>query len=138
MPNKDFPIVFESVDGECQKPENSTSFYNAKEVNAVMQWVAKLVKTTLAQDIGIISPYSRQCEKIRDNLIRSGYSGISVGTAEIFQGQERKVIIISTVRTGESDFVNDKQVPYNLANISLYFTIKDIIDRIVSIFFCLL
>lgn len=116
LPNKNFPIIFESVRGECKQQRNSTSYYNEEEADAVIDWVKKLLHTTCnevavnEQDIGIISPYQRQCEVIREDLINNGYSGISVGSAEIFQGQERKVIIISTVRTESSDFINDPQV----------------------------
>lgn len=116
LPNKNFPIIFESVRGECKQQRNSTSYYNEEEADAVIDWVKKLLHTTCnevavnEQDIGIISPYQRQCEVIREDLINNGYSGISVGSAEIFQVQERKVIIISTVRTESSDFINDPQV----------------------------
>lgn len=123
MPNKNFPIVFESVKGECKQQKKSTSYYNEEEADAVIEWVKKLLLTKCnevevhEQDIGIISPYQRQCEVIREDLINNGYFGISVGSAEVFQGQERKVIIISTVRTESSDFINDPQVALNCANI---------------------
>lgn len=60
--------------------------------------------STTAQDqIGVISPYNAQCGKIR--LALGGIAGkVKVGSVEEFQGQERHVIIISTVRSN-TDFV---------------------------------
>ena len=53
--------------------------------------------------IGIITPYHAQCLKIRASL-RDTAGSITVGSVEEFQGQERKIIIISTVRSSQ-DFV---------------------------------
>jgi len=50
-------------------------------------------------DIGIVSPYRGQLSKIHRALERKKLGGISVGSVEEFQGQERRVIIISTVRS---------------------------------------
>lgn len=50
-------------------------------------------------DIGIVSPYRGQLSKIHRALERKRLAGISVGSVEEFQGQERRVIIISTVRS---------------------------------------
>jgi len=50
-------------------------------------------------DIGIISPYRKQVEKIRYACTTSHFGMIKVGSVEEFQGQERHVIIISTVRS---------------------------------------
>ena len=55
----------------------------------------------------IINPHLRgQCQKIRMKL---GDSDITVGTTEEFQGQERRVIILSTVRSNP-DYVQIDQV----------------------------
>jgi helicase MOV-10 len=51
-------------------------------------------------EIGIIAPYHAQCLKIR-NILRSLADEVKVGSVEEFQGQERKVIIISTVRSSK-------------------------------------
>ena len=64
-----------------------------------------------ASQIGIITPYAKQAEKLR-TLLRSqsvevGAGGLLVGSTEQFQGLERKVIIISAVRSDPSYIKND-------------------------------
>ena len=51
------------------------------------------------RDIGVISPYAKQCQKLRTLLASKGCGGVQVGSVEQFQGQERRVVVISTVRS---------------------------------------
>eukprot|EP00092_Neocalanus_flemingeri_P029315 GFUD01031827.1.p2 GENE.GFUD01031827.1~~GFUD01031827.1.p2 ORF type:complete len:163 (+),score=57.21 GFUD01031827.1:407-895(+) len=51
------------------------------------------------EEIGVITPYRRQVQKIRGRLEQRGITGVMVGTTEEFQGQERRIIILSTVRS---------------------------------------
>jgi superfamily I DNA and/or RNA helicase len=51
------------------------------------------------EDIGIITPYHRQVQKIRMLLRAHNYSDCKVGSVDEFQGSERPIIIISTVRS---------------------------------------
>lgn len=117
LPNQNFPIVFESVNGVCKQEIGDTSHFNTSEVDMVINWIAKLLqikwndKEVFLSDIGIVSPYKKQCKLIRDALKNNSFDGISVGTAEIYQGQERRIMIISTVRTGDDlGFVSNEQV----------------------------
>lgn len=81
-----------------------------EEVNAVMEFVVVLLKCNKYQlsqsDIGVVSPYKHQCDIIRKQCEKIGCKDIRIGSAEAFQGQERKVIIISSVRSGVGSLGN--------------------------------
>ncbi|KAJ6648016.1 putative helicase mov-10-B.1, partial [Pseudolycoriella hygida] len=114
--NKDFPVVFKSVQGISIKPEDDTSSYNVEEINEVMGFIRTILNSNervKQSDIGVISPYKLQCEFLRLLCKRDGFHEITVGTAEKFQGQERKIIIASTVcssKEAPSSFVSDPQI----------------------------
>lgn len=58
----------------------------------------KIIRLGLSKaDIGVITPYSLQVRAIKSNL--DHHPEVKVGTVEDFQGLERKVVLISTVRT---------------------------------------
>lgn len=107
--NPNIPIVFHSIRGDCKQPKNATSYYNTAERDVVIQYVSKLLKgnwlgswknrTVRCTDIGFISPYRIQCDQIYAACCAKGYDHITVGSAEVFQGQERPIMLISTVRT---------------------------------------
>lgn len=116
-PNKNFPMIFDTVNGECQKDPHGSSSYNTQEITVVVDYVKRLLSKKWndvqlnKNDIGVVSPYIAQVDRIRDKLRENGLEEIRVGTAETYQGQEKKVIIISTVRTNdELGFVGDDQV----------------------------
>ncbi|XP_077973309.1 putative helicase mov-10-B.1 [Styela clava] len=56
------------------------------------------------EEIGIIAPYRSQVQEIRKKIKQPG---IKIGSVEEFQGQERRVIIISTVRSNEENLKTD-------------------------------
>lgn len=99
--------------------KNKNSFHNREEADVVIDYIKKLLTPgnklsthPISQsDIGVVAPYKLQCKILANMCRQNDFNDITVGTAEIFQGQERPVMIISTVRTGMTlGFVNDPQV----------------------------
>lgn len=64
-------------------------------------------------DIGIITPYSLQVKEIRELLEAELKENMpKIGSVEEFQGQERNVIVISTVRSNVNNI--DTDTKYNM------------------------
>lgn len=97
----EIPMCFVNVDGKERR--RGTSCYNEDEIRLV----AKTVDVLLSVDeetsrehrigthqIGIITMYQSQVQKLK-NVLKNG---IKVSTVDGFQGQERDVIVVSTVR----------------------------------------
>ncbi|KAH6909394.1 RNA helicase [Coprinopsis sp. MPI-PUGE-AT-0042] len=105
--NPKFPVVFHAVAGKDDREASSPSFFNVDEVLQVKSYVQTLMEGSkfraADKEIGVITPYHAQCLKVR-SVLRSFAPDVKVGSVEEFQGQERKVIIISTVRSSK-DFV---------------------------------
>ncbi|XP_068029516.1 helicase MOV-10 isoform X1 [Anomalospiza imberbis] len=115
LPKKGFPIIFHGVCGEDQREARSPSFFNTAEIEVLVHYLKKLLQsgvkgscpTVSPKEIGIISPYRKQVEKIRKAITSldpdlqklPDISQLKVGSVEEFQGQERLVILISTVRS---------------------------------------
>lgn len=88
-----------------------------KEAYAVTEYIKKLLlleekgrKVTEA-DIGVIVPYKLQSKIIKKICNGLDLNEITIGTPEAFQGQEKSIIIVTTVRTdGFLGFLNDPRV----------------------------
>ncbi|XP_044207549.1 putative helicase mov-10-B.1 isoform X1 [Thunnus albacares] len=124
LPKKDFPVIFHGVTGIDEREASSPSFFNRAEVEVLMDYVKKLLETQAKKglatinprDIGIIAPYRKQVQKIRKalekvgkELKRTDMDDLKVGSVEEFQGQERRVILVSTVRSSRDYAEIDKQ-----------------------------
>lgn len=114
-------IPYQPFDFDCFLLSSSflRSFHNRDEVDVVMNYIKKLLtpgnpyskKPIKESDIGVVAPYRLQCKFLVGACRQNNFNDITVGTAEIFQGQERPVMIISTVRTDmKLGFVNDARV----------------------------
>eukprot|EP01039_Chlorochromonas_danica_P007431 gene7431-8218_t len=100
LPNNHFPVLFHGCQGEHERELNSPSWFNTTEVEQVIDHIQSLIHFGVrGQEIGVISPYNKQVKKIRRALEFIHENDITVGSCEQFQGQERRVIIISTVRS---------------------------------------
>ncbi|XP_071805215.1 putative helicase MOV-10 isoform X3 [Asterias amurensis] len=108
LPQKNFPILFHGVEGKDEREGHSPSFFNLAEVTIVVEYVEDLLnkrggRQIKESDIGIISPYRRQVQKLQKVLQKRHHKNIKVGSVEEFQGQERLVIIVSTVRSTKAE-----------------------------------
>ncbi|XP_075575545.1 RNA helicase Mov10l1 isoform X2 [Pelecanus crispus] len=112
LPRKGFPLIFHGIRGSETREGQSPSWFNPTEAVQVMQYCCHLAKNENAAvsvtDIGVITPYRKQVEKIRFLLRSIDLADITVGTVEEFQGREYMVIILSTVRSHEGLFDDDK------------------------------
>nr|XP_022908608.1 putative helicase mov-10-B.1 [Onthophagus taurus] len=103
-----FPVEFYSVIAKEQRNGKSPSYFNQVEISVVIKYVTALMQQNNIrveqEDIGIISPYIRQVHRIKHELKNRHYPKIEVGTTEAYQGSEKRIIIITTVR-GQSDLL---------------------------------
>ncbi|XP_008556332.1 probable RNA helicase armi [Microplitis demolitor] len=101
-------VVFHGVNGENRQDSDSPSWYNPAEATQVYLYLLKLYKRGFNEnDIGIITPYQKQVAQIRSLLWELDMQLPKVGSVEEFQGQERKIIILSTVRSCNNFVSND-------------------------------
>ncbi|KAI5643201.1 AAA domain-containing protein [Phthorimaea operculella] len=103
-------IVFHGVLSKEQRMGKSPSYFNNTELEIVQKYIKALITkhNVRPADIGVVTPYIRQVYKIKTWLHSTLWSGlIEVGTVEAFQGKEKRVIIISTVRANCSLLAHD-------------------------------
>ncbi|CAK9797532.1 Putative helicase mov-10-B.1 [Anthophora plagiata] len=104
LSNSTFPIIFLAVKGNERRMTNH-SVYNEKEVTVITECTKKLMHAKLGtrkikqNDIGIIAPFKEQTVRIEESLNMHKLKNITVGTVERFQGQEKEIILLSTVRS---------------------------------------
>ncbi|XP_042553856.1 RNA helicase Mov10l1 [Dipodomys spectabilis] len=112
LPKKGFPLIFHGVRGNEAREGRSPSWFSPAEAVQVMRYCCLLVRSVSSQvstrDIGVITPYRKQVEKIKILLRSVDLMDIKVGSVEEFQGQEYLVIVISTVRSNEDRFEDDR------------------------------
>ncbi|CAB3256452.1 unnamed protein product [Arctia plantaginis] len=103
-------IFVHGVKGCNTRAEDSPSWFNPQEASMVALTACKLFKKNISPDeIGIITPYIAQIKYIRLLFDAMGLPRPKIGTVEEFQGQEKPLIIISTVRTTEAYVIIDQK-----------------------------
>ena len=101
-PKKDIPILFLHYEGQ-EKLSKTNSKYNEDEAILVVLFLEKLLKLGIdIKDIGIITPYKAQIDKIKSLLIKKNIpnrTNLKISSVDGFQGGEKKFIILSNVRS---------------------------------------
>ena len=120
-PDWDAPVAFIPIDGAEELAIDGKSRLNRDEAG----WVIKIIEQLLQpgdlrpNDIGVVSPYNGQVQLITDLLSGRGIlagegndesDGLEVRSIDGYQGREKEVIVLSTVRansSGEVGFLAD-------------------------------
>jgi len=87
---------FERCAKDVETP--ATSYCNVAQVMAVEHALADILKRYVANDVGVISPYRAQVTLLRDAVP----GGVEVMSVDACQGQQKPIIILSTVRANSS------------------------------------
>lgn len=85
---------------------------NCAEAEQVLDLYARILQSDSrikAADIGIITPYCAQVTYIRQLIEIQGLEMCKVGSVTEFQGLERQIIIVSTVRSTKSLLQYDRK-----------------------------
>ncbi|KAA0202021.1 hypothetical protein HAZT_HAZT009602, partial [Hyalella azteca] len=123
LPNPKIPIIFHGVNGREKRKANNPSFFNVFEMAQVVEYVEQLMHEMNIEpkNIGIVTPYREQMKKIREAL-SSKFGRVTdelrIGTPEVFQGDERLVVIVSTVRANPERLITDDYISAKLGFLS--------------------
>ena len=93
VPSK--PLCF--VDCNEQEQKTGTSYTNTLEREVIAKVIGLLAGHVPFEDIGVITGYKTQRELLKDSLDL----GVDVNSIDGFQGREKDVIIISTLRCNQ-------------------------------------
>jgi regulator of nonsense transcripts 1 len=104
---QNLPLQFIDVAG--RESTQRSSFANENEVDVVVNIVQHLSSRGIAAcNIGVITPYRAQVQRLESRLTQTTYPGIKIATVDSFQGGECDYIIMSCVRSGPKiGFVKD-------------------------------
>lgn len=108
------PLTWVDVNGTEEKEEGmGKSTLNKCEASTcleVIKWIMKTAKAVTQNDIAVIAGYAAQVTHMEAMLQQEGLKDVSTGTIDKWQGGEKKIVIISTVRTGmppKGQFISD-------------------------------
>lgn len=108
---KNCGVFFVNVNGKNLRTPDSSSWFNDEEASRAFFFACRLKNHGISmKNVGIITPYSLQVKRLRGIIDESmPDSGLKVGSVEEFQGQERDIILVSTVRTNQKYLTSDQQ-----------------------------
>ena len=112
---------FDNKQDEESKLKNNGSYYNEMDIEFIVRLLSKLLVSLKSIEeeyqynykYAIITPYKTQVEKLKENEYIQNFlitNDIKIETVDSFQGQERDIVIFSSVRSNiysEIGFLND-------------------------------
>jgi len=102
-PDWDKPVAFVPVHGSEMEEESGSSRSNMDEAAVVIRIVNDLLAPgdLTPEDIGVISPYAGQVRLIQE-MLDGQIDGLEVKSVDGYQGREKEIIVLSTVRANDS------------------------------------
>jgi regulator of nonsense transcripts 1 len=123
VPSK--PMFFYSITGMEEISASGTSYLNRTEASYVEKVVTHLLRMGVTPpQIGVITPYDGQKKYVSEYMRRSGalasalYEAIEVASVDAFQGREKDYILVSCVRSSETQGIGFLSDPRRL-NVAL-------------------
>ncbi|MBF4694253.1 AAA domain-containing protein [Fusibacter ferrireducens] len=119
--NKDDKVLslYKATPGNHEREHPSGGYINIRQIEVMKDEVLPALKSE-SQNIGIVTPFRQQANEAV-NIISS--DEILIETVHKFQGREKEVIIISTVRSRPDNFIDDKK----MVNVAVSRAIKSLI-----------
>ncbi|GAM26767.1 hypothetical protein SAMD00019534_099420 [Acytostelium subglobosum LB1] len=108
------PLNFYDIAESCEE-SGPKSFQNSQEVTMVFLLIKKLVQdypSVKKMSIGIITPYKLQNKRLQEVMQKEfNVRGMDITnkTVDGFQGGEKDIIILSTVRQSKMGFLTDRR-----------------------------
>lgn len=119
------PMFFYSITGMEEISASGTSYLNRTEASYVEKVVTHLLRMGVTpSQIGVITPYDGQRKYVSEYMRRSGalasalYEAIEVASVDAFQGREKDFILVSCVRSSETQGIGFLSDPRRL-NVAL-------------------
>ena len=101
---------------------------NPREATIVAALLGELIgslppdwRAEVAREIGVISPYRRQNNRIRQELLRhdEALAAVRVDTVDRFQGGEREVIVVSLVNSNDEAAIGRLHADWRRMNVAI-------------------
>lgn len=105
------PVVF--LDCKGVEKRAGKSKVNEEEAEVVAMVVEELADCIGEKDVGVITPYVKQAELIKNLLAEFGIN-VEVSTVHSYQGREKDVVIYSITATRNPYFASEKRL-FNVA-----------------------
>ena len=119
------PMFFYAISGMEEISASGTSYLNRTEASYVEKVTTHLLRMGVTpSQIGVITPYDGQKKYVSDYMRRAGalasslYEAIEVASVDAFQGREKEFILVSCVRSSESQGIGFLSDPRRL-NVAL-------------------
>lgn len=95
---------------------------NERQIDVIEKEVLPSLRLSVEENIGIVTPYRKQAERLQHRIDENN-KNIKSDTVDKFQGQERTVMIFSTVDNEIGDFASDP----NRLNVAVSRAIREFI-----------